>query len=525
MIKRIELINFMSHPRTVIEPAEGLTVLVGENNTGKSAVVAALEALSRNASGDFMVRHGERECVVRVETDDGHVLEWRRKGAVVSYTLDGRDVHRLRGSVPDDLHELLRMPSVEAEGGTFDIHFGQQKKPVFLLDESPGRRAAFFASSSDTAKLLQMQSLHRARVRKARDREADLARREARLQKRLELLEPLDRLGEALRELEHQHETLLKREDLARATGIFATRLEDAGDKLLHWSGRDNALGPLSRPPALRDTTHLSRWIDEAEILAPRIREEEARRSALEDLPPPPSLVPVRHLEGLTGQMVHVLEEIRRGQSLEQAVARLEEPPEPADTTKLRKALRLHQRASMELQRLAGLDEALSPLEAPPPPRDTAPLASTIALVRQTAAEAERVSKLESALEPCRPPPEIRDPASLSGLVHRLEAARREHGKSSAFERRLEEIPSPPAPRDPEALRKLVLELESAGTQSDGWKDRLLESEKTLAQVEAALRECAHRQRICPTCGQPLDGDRMVESMRQDEGRGRKEPH
>ena len=36
MITRIELTNFMSHKHTVIEPAAGLTVLVGPNNIGKS---------------------------------------------------------------------------------------------------------------------------------------------------------------------------------------------------------------------------------------------------------------------------------------------------------------------------------------------------------------------------------------------------------------------------------------------------------------------------------------------------------
>jgi predicted ATP-dependent endonuclease of OLD family len=42
MIKRIELTNFMSHEHTVLEPAAGLTLLIGPNNCGKSAVVAAL---------------------------------------------------------------------------------------------------------------------------------------------------------------------------------------------------------------------------------------------------------------------------------------------------------------------------------------------------------------------------------------------------------------------------------------------------------------------------------------------------
>lgn len=70
----------MSHAKTVIEPAEGLTVLVGPNNCGKSAVVSALDTLCNNPTGDYMVRHGEKEVRVTVETDDGAGAEYHPEG-------------------------------------------------------------------------------------------------------------------------------------------------------------------------------------------------------------------------------------------------------------------------------------------------------------------------------------------------------------------------------------------------------------------------------------------------------------
>src|SRR5260370_41439967 len=84
MIRRITLENYMSHAHTVIEPATGLTVLVGPNNCGKSAVGSALETLCNNASGGYMVRHDENEASVTVETDDSHTLLWKRRGNTVS---------------------------------------------------------------------------------------------------------------------------------------------------------------------------------------------------------------------------------------------------------------------------------------------------------------------------------------------------------------------------------------------------------------------------------------------------------
>src|SRR5205085_532488 len=150
MIKRIQLENFMSHARTEIEPAPGLTVLLGPNNCGKSAVVSALQTLAQNTAGDFMIRHGQKEARVTVETDDGHALTWRRKGASVSYVIDGTEIGRLNRDVPENLHEHLKLPPVKSpgDGEEFDVHFAEQKSPIFLLDEAESRAAMFFSASS-----------------------------------------------------------------------------------------------------------------------------------------------------------------------------------------------------------------------------------------------------------------------------------------------------------------------------------------------------------------------------------------
>ncbi len=138
VVKKIILENYMSHIRTELELADGLTVLVGPNNCGKSAVVEAIRTVCENSGKDFMVRHGQKQCRVLIETDDGHTIEWKRDKSVVSYTIDGRDVHRLGGGVPDDLHELLRLPRIKSPDGDdqFDIHIASQKSPLFLLERS-----------------------------------------------------------------------------------------------------------------------------------------------------------------------------------------------------------------------------------------------------------------------------------------------------------------------------------------------------------------------------------------------------
>src|SRR5688572_4058052 len=122
MISQIELHNFMSHEHTVIEPAAGLTVLVGPNNCGKSAVVAAMQILCRNENSTYVLRHGQRECSVTLQTDEGHTIQWRRKNSP-SYVIDGQVYDRLRGhGVPDELHQALHLPLVDGGDDTdFDV--------------------------------------------------------------------------------------------------------------------------------------------------------------------------------------------------------------------------------------------------------------------------------------------------------------------------------------------------------------------------------------------------------------------
>src|SRR5213075_1989187 len=112
-----------------------------------------------------------------VQTSDGHNIEWRRRNSTQSYVIDGQNFDRLKGKTPDELHQMLRLPMVDAEsGGDFDVHFGMQKSPIFLLNSPGANRARFFASSSDAIQLVAMQKRHKVKLS---DRQKEKLRLEA----------------------------------------------------------------------------------------------------------------------------------------------------------------------------------------------------------------------------------------------------------------------------------------------------------------------------------------------------------
>ncbi|MFP3981778.1 MAG: AAA family ATPase [Desulfobacterales bacterium] len=354
MIRRIELVNFMSHPHTVIEPAEGLTVLTGGNNTGKSAVISALQTLCRNISGDYMVRHGQKECRIIVETGEGNVLEWKRKKGTVSYTVNGREVHRLRGAVPDDLHDLLCMPQVETEGEPFDVHFGEQKKPIFLLDESPGRRATFFASSSDAIKLIEMQSRHRTRVREARNEEGRLASRSARLQQRIQTLAPLDELEEQIKGLETAHEAIgqLARQlsDLDRHVDAMVCT-ESMAKKHADLAGAAASLAP---PPELAEIGALAWMIRQMDYQSRRIQKESEAAKAVSRVQAPPDMADVERLSGLISQMQRVSAGVGKAAARGRVLSDCPVPPEMIDIAGLGRHIEAMEKAEKSLQKRSG---------------------------------------------------------------------------------------------------------------------------------------------------------------------------
>ncbi len=182
----------MSHDHTVIEPAAGLTVLIGPNNCGKSAVVAALQILCSNENSTYVMRHGANECSVKIATDDGHTIEWRRKIAP-SYVIDGQTFDRLRGNgLPEELRDALRLPKVDAgENTEFDVHFGTQKSPIFLLSGSTAHAARFFAASSDAIRLVAMQRRHKEKLAVAQRDKIRLEAESKQVNSALEILEPV----------------------------------------------------------------------------------------------------------------------------------------------------------------------------------------------------------------------------------------------------------------------------------------------------------------------------------------------
>ena len=92
---------------------DGLTVLTGTNNTGKSAFFRALRGAFTNTRGHAFVRHGEDHCIVDVAFDDGKTLTWKKGKSVNTYIVNGEELPKVGHGVPPEA-QVFGIDSVTA---------------------------------------------------------------------------------------------------------------------------------------------------------------------------------------------------------------------------------------------------------------------------------------------------------------------------------------------------------------------------------------------------------------------------
>lgn len=142
-LTRIAIDNFQSHLSTEMEMSEGLNVITGESDQGKTAILRALKWLFFNEPrGTDFIRIGAGECRVTVETDDGVIVTRERSSSRNRYVLSipGKDPQIFEGfgsKVPAEVVAALGVePVVLDDDMSIPLNLGEQLDAPFLLGES-----------------------------------------------------------------------------------------------------------------------------------------------------------------------------------------------------------------------------------------------------------------------------------------------------------------------------------------------------------------------------------------------------
>ncbi|EMI52943.1 AAA family ATPase [Rhodopirellula sallentina] len=525
MIRKITLENFMSHGKTEIELADGLTVLTGPNNCGKSALVSALQIIAANGRTKHVMRHGAKVCRITVETDDDHTIIWERKKTTVKYNIDGEDVHRTGQGIPEELHDSLRLDKVITEVGAskneYDIHFGEQKSPVFLLNESGSRAAAFFASSSDAARLVEMQHVHRARTSKARTEAKRLHTESEQNTARITAFAPIDAITESVARAENMQDELQSGQQRAKELAALITRLRSAATEATRLRNELNILNRLSDAETTPDDLlarrtqcdRLRSWLAAAERQT-RIRDrEKARCTALSQLQPLPAQHPAAELAVLIRRIIAAQQHHAVSVRIADCCGPLSSPPEMQPAESCRQHLRRLDNAITHHATAKQVHTSLLPLTAVPSQHDTTRAVQLIERLHHASTSRDQLQSRIAATASLTPPPTIESSESLRRTIAGLREAHRRHDITSERAEMLAVLRPIEPPHDLEPVRKTVDRLGKIIAEVERVRTAANEAKRKLSEHERAIREFVDANPKCETCGGSIDPETLMSTV------------
>jgi energy-coupling factor transporter ATP-binding protein EcfA2 len=143
---RIRVRNFQSIEDAEIE-VSGFTVVTGQNNSGKTALMRAVRGVFENSGGDAFVRYGTDVLAVHLEFDDAEVTWTKGPKVKPTYVVGGKTINPGR-SVPAEVASLGIVPVQAGSGEAWPQIAPQFTGQVFLLD-LPGSAIAEVVSDVD----------------------------------------------------------------------------------------------------------------------------------------------------------------------------------------------------------------------------------------------------------------------------------------------------------------------------------------------------------------------------------------
>lgn len=146
-IHKLKLANFQSHRDTEVIFDKGLTVILGQTDQGKSAIIRALKwVLYNEPLGTDFITAGCNSCRVTLEMNDGTIITRARDKNKNRYILqkgDKKEVFEGFGNnVPLEIIKAHGIPKIQIDKDVKSaVNLAEQLEPPFLISESGGNRA------------------------------------------------------------------------------------------------------------------------------------------------------------------------------------------------------------------------------------------------------------------------------------------------------------------------------------------------------------------------------------------------
>lgn len=231
---------------------DGLTVVTGANNSGKTSFMRAIRGVFTNAPAGPLVRHGCAHLTVTLTFDDGTEIIWEKgwekpgqKGKTVNrYTINGMQIAGVGRGVPPEV-ESLGVREITAGSDRVWPQIAQQFDGTLFLVNRPG--SAIAEALSDVERVGKLSSALKAseKDRRAANAELKVRRKDVETHKQsVQRFDGLDVVLGQVRDLSATKDALDDQDTrIKEASGLLA-RLEDAQQEQTRLSGFVSAVVP-----------------------------------------------------------------------------------------------------------------------------------------------------------------------------------------------------------------------------------------------------------------------------------------
>jgi hypothetical protein len=200
MAVEVRIKNFQSIEDATLV-VDGLTVITGINNSGKTAAIRAIKGVFTNPPAGALVRHGCAYLSVTLVFDDGTTVTWEKgwekpnqKGKTINrYLLNGKELAGVGSGVPPEVEDL-GVKEVRAASDRIWPQIADQFDGSLFLVNRPGSATA--EALSDVERVGSLTAALKASEKDKRSVDSELKIRRKDVQEQTEELSKYDGLGE-----------------------------------------------------------------------------------------------------------------------------------------------------------------------------------------------------------------------------------------------------------------------------------------------------------------------------------------
>jgi exonuclease SbcC len=148
-LKSLHLENFQKHPDLTLDFTEGVNVIYGSSDTGKSCVRRAIEWLYYNKKIDGIRKSGTKVTTVTATLVNGIIVSRVRSASINRYVIKKPDEKEqvfdsIGKSIPDEVKDVLKSSVITVDGEDICLNSAPQLSLPFLFDKSPAFRMKLF---------------------------------------------------------------------------------------------------------------------------------------------------------------------------------------------------------------------------------------------------------------------------------------------------------------------------------------------------------------------------------------------